>query len=164
MPSRVINNSTPLERLFKVSPDYSSLEVFGCACWPNLRTCNTKKFEFHSKQCVFVGYSPIRKGYKCLDKSTRRIYISRDVIFEENIFPFATMSFVKDNQTSSYSPSAILLPMNSPTIESVPHCFPNKPAVEDGPCGSDPVTTNDSGVETISTDGQPQDTPLSDGE
>lgn len=31
------------------------------------------------------------KGYKCLDISTGRVYISRDVIFDETIFPFAEL-------------------------------------------------------------------------
>ena len=31
LPSRVINNETPVERLLHVKPDYSTLRVFGCA-------------------------------------------------------------------------------------------------------------------------------------
>jgi transposase InsO family protein len=36
-PSKVINYETPLEQLSHQKPDYKSLRVFGCACWPNLR-------------------------------------------------------------------------------------------------------------------------------
>jgi hypothetical protein len=42
-PSRVINYDTPLEPLFHIKPEYSSLRAFGCACWPNLRPYNTRK-------------------------------------------------------------------------------------------------------------------------
>jgi hypothetical protein len=90
-PSRVINFETPLERLFHQKTDYSSLKIFGCACWPNLRPYNTHKFQFRSTRCVFLGYSPLHKGFKCLDPSTGRVYISRDVTFDENIFPFAQL-------------------------------------------------------------------------
>jgi hypothetical protein len=31
----------------------------------------------------------MHKGYKCLDIFTERIYISRDVVFDEVVFPFA---------------------------------------------------------------------------
>jgi hypothetical protein len=33
----------------------------------------------------------MHKGSKCLDKSTGRIYISHDVVFDESIFPYATL-------------------------------------------------------------------------
>jgi hypothetical protein len=65
--------------------------VFGCACWPNLRPYNTRKLAFRSTRCAFLGYSPMHKGYKCLDISTGRIYISRDVVFDEDVFPFAEL-------------------------------------------------------------------------
>ena len=39
----------------------------------------------------FLGYSNLHKGYKCLEISTGRIYISRDVIFDETLFPFSKL-------------------------------------------------------------------------
>lgn len=86
LPTRVIDNYSPLERLFHTPPNYNLLKVFGCACWPHLRPYNKHKLDFRSKLCVFLGYSSLHKGYKCLDRSTGRVYISRDVIFDENIF------------------------------------------------------------------------------
>jgi hypothetical protein len=72
--------------------DYNSLRVFGCACWPNLRPYNSHKLAFRSKQCAFLGYSNLHKGFKCLDTHSGRIYISRDVVFDETIFPFAKLN------------------------------------------------------------------------
>jgi glycosyltransferase involved in cell wall biosynthesis len=91
IPTKLLNYSTPLETLFHEKPDYSALRIFGCACWPNLRPYNTRKLEFRSKRCAFVGYSNFHKGFKCLDISTGRVYISKDVVFDESVFPFSEL-------------------------------------------------------------------------
>jgi hypothetical protein len=91
LPSKIINNDTPVHRLLGTQSNYSSLRVFGCACWPNLRPYNKRKLAFRSKQCVFLGYSPRHKGVKCLEVATGRVYISRDVVFDESVFPFKTL-------------------------------------------------------------------------
>jgi hypothetical protein len=65
--------------------------VFGCACWPNLRPYNNIKLQFRSTQCVFLGYSTRHKGFKCLEVASGRVYISRDVVFDENIYPFSAL-------------------------------------------------------------------------
>jgi hypothetical protein len=88
LPSHVIDMQSPLERLLGEAPDYTFFRVFGCACWPHLRPYNNHKLDFRSKKCVFLGYSSLHKGYKCLHVPTNRVYISRDVVFDEGVFPF----------------------------------------------------------------------------
>jgi hypothetical protein len=92
LPSPVTSNKSPLELLFKQTPDYTFLKIFGCACWPHLRPYNTHKMDFRSTRCIFLGYSLNHKGYKCLDPTTNRIYIARNVVFDEHVFPYATSS------------------------------------------------------------------------
>jgi histone deacetylase 1/2 len=116
MPTPVINQETPLFRLLQVQPNYSFLRIFGCACWPSLRKYNSHNLEFRSKACVFLGYSPMRKGYKCLDRSTGCIFISRDVVFDEKVFPFSTPSVSVDASTLE---QAITFPSDEP-VTSVP--------------------------------------------
>jgi hypothetical protein len=38
-----------------------------------------------------LGYNNQHKGYKCLEPSSYRVYISHDVIFDETVFPFSTL-------------------------------------------------------------------------
>jgi len=45
MPTSSLQNKSPFEVLFKKSPDYSFLRVFGSACWPNLRPYNSNKLQ-----------------------------------------------------------------------------------------------------------------------
>ena len=82
LPTPTLNNISPYEKLYNRTPDFSFLRTFGCACWPNLRPYNKHKLDFRSKSCIFIGYSNNHHGYKCLDLSTGRIYISRHVIFD----------------------------------------------------------------------------------
>uniref|UniRef100_A0A803P8J1 Integrase catalytic domain-containing protein n=1 Tax=Cannabis sativa TaxID=3483 RepID=A0A803P8J1_CANSA len=88
MPTAVIQHITPLQKLFHSPLDYSLLKIFGCLCYPNLRPYNKNKMQYRSTPCVFLGYSMSHKGYKCMSKD-KRIYISRDVIFNEFQFPYA---------------------------------------------------------------------------
>ena len=96
IPTRRLHMKSPLEVLLNETPDYSLLKVFGCACWPHLRPYNKHKLEYRSKQCVFLGYSPLHKGYKCLHIPSNRVYISRDVVFDETVFPFSTLTSPTD--------------------------------------------------------------------
>ena len=105
--SKVVNFEVPIIRLLGETPDYSNLRVFGCACWPNLRPYNSRKLSFRSTQCAFLGYSSMHKGFKCLDISTGRIYISRDVVFDEAVFPFAALH---SNAGALLQKEIILLP------------------------------------------------------
>lgn len=101
LPTRLLHMKSPLEVLLHETPDYSFLKVFGCACWPHLRPYNNHKLEYRSKKCVFLGYSPLHKGYKCLHVPTNRVYISRDVVFDETVFPFSTLTPPTDTTTTS---------------------------------------------------------------
>jgi hypothetical protein len=78
--------------LFHEKPQYSGLRTFGCACWPNLRPFNTHKLQFRSKQCIFLGYSSMHKGFKCLDVAAGRVYNSRDVVFDESVYHFSKLN------------------------------------------------------------------------
>jgi hypothetical protein len=133
LPSRVLNNSTPIELLLGVKPDYSSLRTFGCSCWPNLKPFNQRKLQFRSTQCVFLGYSPLHKGFTCLEVSTSRVYISRDVVFDETIYPFAKLH---PNAGSLLNKEILLLPdhgvaeSRGPNNANVPAANPHNVLVE----------------------------------
>jgi len=74
--------------LYHKHPTYSHLRSFGCLCFPTTLKTHKDKFEPRATPHIFVGYPFNTKGYKVLDLATKRIHVSRDVIFHESIFPF----------------------------------------------------------------------------
>ena len=97
MPSKVIKNLSPFEKLFSKKPDYSTLKVFGCLCYPLIRPYTKHKLDFRSVKATFLGYIDSHKGYKVL-LHDGRVLVSRDVIFDELTFPYQLESLIKIQQ------------------------------------------------------------------
>lgn len=88
LPSKNLQSTSPWQKLFSSKPNYSTLKVFGSACYPWLRPYSQHKVASRTKQCVFIGYSLNYKGYKCLDVESGRIYFSRPLSLMKVIFPY----------------------------------------------------------------------------
>ena len=96
LPSPTIQNKSPYQLLFGDLPDYSSLKTFGCLCYPWLRPYTTHKLDPRSRPCVYLGFSKTYHSQLCFDPVSSKIFISRDVKFYENNFPFQdTFSHIK---------------------------------------------------------------------
>jgi len=80
LPSTASPAPTPHHALFGTRPLYDHLRVFGCACYPNTSATAPHKLAPRSTRCVFLGYSPDHKGYRCFDLSSRRVLISRHIV------------------------------------------------------------------------------------
>ena len=113
MTTALLQNKSPYEVLFHLQPDYNLFRTFGCLCYPHLRAYSPHKLTPRSEQCVFLGYSSIHLGYRCLSLSSQKLFISRDVIFEESIFPYSSLF----NSSKIQSPGILgPPPTNLPTI------------------------------------------------
>ena len=126
MPTEVINGVSPYAKLFKQSPNYLKLRVFGCVCFPWLRPYRANKLQERSTPCVFVGYSLTQSAYLCLEIQSGRLYTSRHVQFIETSFPFSSLvlpssTVVAESPTSPGQPPVTFVPTQI-AHSSLPPC------------------------------------------
>ena len=55
--------------------------------------------------CIFVGYPQGKKGWKVYDIETGDIFVSRDVVFHEDVYPLATSGATKNSFESLKQPA-----------------------------------------------------------
>ena len=73
LPTKTLGFVTPHFALHGALPSYDHLHVFGCTCNTNLDATAAHKLSPRSTLCVFLGYSPHHKGYRCLDLPTNKV-------------------------------------------------------------------------------------------
>ncbi|KAL1216653.1 Retrovirus-related Pol polyprotein from transposon RE1 [Cardamine amara subsp. amara] len=96
-PSTVIGGKTPFEMLYNKVPDYAHLRVFGSLCYSHNQAHKGDKFASRSRKCAFVGYPYGKKGWRLYDLETKDFFVSRDVIFYEDHFPFIITASVLEH-------------------------------------------------------------------
>lgn len=84
----LLSNATPYSILHNEDVDYSSMRSFGCLCYASTLSAKRSKFDPRAVACVFIGYPPGVKGYRLYDLQKNKVFLSRDVIFLDDSYPF----------------------------------------------------------------------------
>lgn len=87
-PSEVLKGKSPYEVIFDKAPSYGEIQVFVCLAYAHNQKRHGDKFASQSRKCVFVGYPYGKKDWSPFDLETREFFVSRDVTFIEEEFPF----------------------------------------------------------------------------
>lgn len=82
--TRTLSAMTPYEAFKGNKPNLSHLRVFGCVGYARVESPNRKKLDDRSRALVNLGTEPGTKAYRLFDPSSRKITVSRDVIFMED--------------------------------------------------------------------------------
>lgn len=83
LPTRALSNQTPYEAWTGKKPNLGHIRVFGCLTHMKIPDVHTKKLDDRSMQVFNLGREPGTKAYRVYDPVSKRIYVSRDVVFEE---------------------------------------------------------------------------------
>ncbi|KAL6277717.1 hypothetical protein ACE6H2_021318 [Prunus campanulata] len=93
VPSSVLGFQTPLQVLqakMKTMPPVTNLppKVFGCVAYVHLLPHQRSKLDPCAIKCLFVGYASHQKGYRCYHPPTRKMFVTMDVTFHEDLSYF----------------------------------------------------------------------------
>jgi hypothetical protein len=151
--TRLHPHSTPYESWFGQKPSLAHIHIFGCDAFIHVPKSKRKKLDPKCHPGTFLGYSDASKAYRLWDKITKRVVITRDVLFHEN-----TTSATSTPSTSTYVPLLLdrLNPVNVPAqpanVPALPANVPAPPAIPIQVSG-EPADTNSraSSHSTIST-------------
>ncbi|KAG1653873.1 hypothetical protein FOA52_003823 [Chlamydomonas sp. UWO 241] len=81
-------SKTPHELITGEKPVISGLRPLGCRTWVRVPTVKRRGvFAARGLPGVFLGYQPGGKSYRCLMDEDAAVVVSRDVVFEEDVFP-----------------------------------------------------------------------------
>jgi histone deacetylase 1/2 len=114
------------------------------------------KFNFRSKNCIFIGYNLDHHEYKCLDLATGKVYVSCHVVFDENHFPYKSpdhqpsicpdtpsivVSFSNTISSLSLPPAGTCVTSPSPHIDSpLPASSPTPEPAPQSPADTTPAS------------------------
>lgn len=85
--TRANSGDTPYGKLTGIKPSVSHLKVFGCGTFVLDTNPHKKKWKPRSSECIFLGYDQNSHGFRNYHRSSRKIIISKDVVFDERTFP-----------------------------------------------------------------------------
>ena len=83
--SNSISTITPYQIWYGVKPNVSHLRIFGSIAFIHITKADRRKLNSESLKWHFVGYALTQKAYGFWDLNQRKIKISRDVIFDEQL-------------------------------------------------------------------------------
>lgn len=83
-PASGIKGQTPFEKLTGRKVDISGLRPFGCRAYSLIPKDQRTKLDSHARRCVLLGYEYASKAYTLLDVTSRKLFKSRHVVFDEN--------------------------------------------------------------------------------
>lgn len=81
--TRSVAKLNPYEMLKGIKPNLDHLKVFGCVGYARTEAVGRIKLDDRSRTLVHLGIEPGSRAYRLFNPTTKKIVVSRDVIFDE---------------------------------------------------------------------------------
>ncbi|GAU27901.1 hypothetical protein TSUD_159950 [Trifolium subterraneum] len=91
LPTPFLSQKSPYQMLYNCLPDITTLKVFGSLAYASTLSSHRHKLDSRSRKYVTLGFKTGVKGHILFDLLSKEIFISRDVIFFEHSFPYASL-------------------------------------------------------------------------
>lgn len=95
---------TPFEKWYGRKPNLSHMRTFGCMAYAHIPESERRKLDKKAVKLRFIGYAENSKGYRLFDENQRKVFIRRDVEFNENDFGGAKEEKVISNEVIDHDP------------------------------------------------------------
>jgi len=92
---------TPKEKFTCKKPDVSHLKMFSCIAYVHVLDEKRSKLDPRTEKCIFIGYSLEQKTYRCFNPSTRKLQVSRDVVFDEMVSWYPPLKIAEDGEAKN---------------------------------------------------------------
>ena len=83
LPTKALDTRSPYEAWFGKTPHFEHLRVFNCTTHVKTTKPYIKKLDDRSQKMVCFGVEDGTKAHRLYDPQHEKIYVSRDIIFEE---------------------------------------------------------------------------------
>lgn len=104
LPTRALTGKTPYEVWTGNKPSVEFVRVFGCVAHMKVPGQQTKKLDDRSVMVVNLGKEPGTKAFRLYDPRSGKVYVSRDVTFEERKkWPWDDLEELQTHQDSAQS-------------------------------------------------------------
>ena len=157
-PTRMLSWRTPYELWHRGQvPDVSHLRTFGCMVYMHVPGDKRRKLDAKAIETVLVGYEPGSKGYRLWDKHTHSLKMSRDVTFDESVFPFRQGDKPPPvpSTPAPYVAQPPFIPSPAPAVPNPP-ALPQLPAVPTTPAApSAPAVPNPPAASSVQPEARP---------
>jgi hypothetical protein len=97
-PTTAVHSMTPEKKFIGKKLDVSHLRVFGCIAYVHVPDEKRSKLDPKAKKCIFIGYSLEQKGYRCFNPSTRKLQVSKNVVFDEMVSWCPPLKIAEDGE------------------------------------------------------------------